>query len=80
MYKVLKAFKCRYQNFKVFREGDEYTSVNDKHTEKLLKLGYIEAVEKSVEKASEKAEKEEAKEVKEEDGQANRNKKKADKK
>lgn len=76
MYKVLKAFKCRYQNFKVFREGDEYTSVNDKHTEKLLKLGYIEAVEK----ASEKDEKEEAKEVKEEDGQANRNKKKADKK
>jgi len=41
MYKVLKAFKCRHQNFKVFKEGEEYKSVNEEHTKKLLKEGYI---------------------------------------
>lgn len=43
-YKVLKAFKCRHQNLKVFNEKDDYESVDKKHTEKLLSLGFIEEV------------------------------------
>jgi len=50
VYKVLKAFKCRHQKFKVFKEGNEYKSVNKEHTEKLLKEGYIKEQPKKVTK------------------------------
>lgn len=46
MYKVIKAFKCRHQELKVFKEGQEYNSVNEEHTKKLLELGYIKEVKK----------------------------------
>lgn len=46
MFKVLKDFKCRHHDFKVFKEGDEYKSVNKEHTEKLLKLGFIKEMPK----------------------------------
>ena len=46
MYKVLKAFKCRHQDLKVFKVDDEYKSVNKEHTEKLLNEGYIKEMPK----------------------------------
>lgn len=44
MLKVLKPFKCRYQNNKVFKVNDEYNSVNKEHTEKLIEEKYIKEV------------------------------------
>ena len=45
-YKVLNNFKCRFQDFKIFKSGDQYQSADEKHTKKLIDLGFIEQVNK----------------------------------
>lgn len=55
-YKVLKTFKCRHQDHKVFHENKEYTSVDKEHTQKLLDLGFIKAVEEKKKPTAKKAE------------------------
>ncbi len=59
-YIVLKTFKCRYTDFKVYHQGDYYKSVNKEHTEKLIKLGFIKAVEEKKKPAAKKPEKKKA--------------------
>lgn len=43
-YKVLKNFKCRHHDFQIFKTDDNYDSVDEQHTEKLIQLGFIEPV------------------------------------
>ena len=47
MYKVIKDFKCRHHDFKVFKKDEEYKGKNAQHTKKLLDEGYIKKVEKA---------------------------------
>ena len=57
VYKVLKNFKCRFQNFALFKSGEKYNSVNEKHTEKLIRLGFIEESVNSADQDGENNEK-----------------------